>query len=93
MARSNTTTSTTTLLAPVRSEAHGLALKGLRQIVSKTTGSMNYVLMFDGAEVVMPGTWTIRESEFPNGLFVGQRLNAFWAKDENGVDRFHLEEA
>jgi len=90
MARSNT--NTTTLLNPVRSAAHGLALKGLRQIVSKTTGSMNYVLVFDGAEVVMPGTWTIRESEFPQGLYVGQKLNAYWEKDSNGNDRFHLEE-
>lgn len=92
MAR-NTKSNTTTLLNPVRSAAHGLELQGLRQIVSKTTGVMNYVLVFDGAEVVMPGTWTIRESEFPNGLYVGQKLNAYWAKDANGVDRFHLEEA
>lgn len=92
MTRSNTKNSTT-LLNPVRNAAHGLELTGLRQIVSKTTGAMNYVLVFDGAEVVMPGTWTIREDEFPNGLYVGQKLNAYWAKDENGIDRFHLEEA
>lgn len=92
MARSNTTTSTT-LLAPVASSARGLELQGLRQIVSKTTGNMNYVLVFDGAEVVMPGTWTIREDDFPNGLYVGQKLNAYWEKDAEGIDRFHLEEA
>jgi len=91
MARSNT--NRTTLLNPVKSAAHGLELTGLRQIVSKTTGAMNYVLVFDGAEVVMPGSWTIRESEFPNGLYVGQKLNAYWEKDAQGIDRFHLEEA
>ena len=81
-------TNTTTLLNPVKSAAHGLELQGLRQIVSKATGAMNYVLVFDGAEVVMPGSWTIRESEFPQGLYVGQKLNAYW--DSN--NRFHLEE-
>ena len=91
MARSNT--NRTTLLAPVASAAHGLELKGLRQIVSRTTGQMNYVLMFENAEVVMPGNWAIRESEFPNGLYVGQKLDAYWEKDAEGIDRFHLAEA
>lgn len=92
MTRSNTNNSTITLLNPVRSAAHGLELTGLRQIVSKTTGAVNFVLVFDGAEVVMPGSWTIRESEFPNGLYVGQRLDAYWEKDAEGIDRFHLKE-
>ena len=91
MTRSNTTTET--LLTPVRSAAHGEALTGIRQIVSKTTGKTNYVLVFEGAEVVMPGNWAIRESEFPQGLYVGQKLNAYWEKDSQGNDRFHLEEA
>ena len=93
MARSNTNTNRVTLLAPVKKAAYGLELQGLRQIVSKTTGQINYVLVFDGAEVVMPGNWAIREDEFPNGLYVGQKLNAYWEKDAEGIDRFHLEEA
>ena len=80
------------LITPIKTNAYGLPLEGVRQIVSKKTGEINYVLEFPGAQVVMPGSWAIRESEFPNGLFVGQKLNAFWEKDTAGVDRFHLEE-
>ena len=79
-----------TLLAPVRNSAHGLPLRGIRTIVSKSTGAQNYVLCFDNAEVVMPGTWTIREDQFPDGLVEGLCLDAYWEKDAEGVDRFHL---
>lgn len=91
MAAKNTRT---TLLAPIASSARGLELTGLREIVSKRTGEVNYVLCFGNkAEVVMPGSWTIRESEFPEGLYVGIKLDAYWEKDENGIDRFHLSRA
>lgn len=82
----------TVLIPAIQTNAYNLPLEGVRQIASKKTGELNYVLEFPGAQVVMPGSWAIRESEFPNGLYIGQKLNAYWAKDANGVDRFHLEE-
>ena len=72
------------------SVAYNAALRGMRQIVSRTTGAINYVLMFDEAEVVMPGSWVIRDNEFPEGLYEGIKLDAYWEPDESGIDRFHL---
>lgn len=88
MARNNTsTTNIQTLIPCVDDAAHGLELTSVRQIVSKKTGQTNYVLVFsDKAEVVMPGNWAIRKSEFPRGLYVGIKLEAYWDAENN----FHL---
>lgn len=68
-------------------------LRDMREIVSRETGVVNKVLVFDDAEVVMPGTWVIRENEFPNGLYEGQKLAAYWEYDpEVGREMFHLYE-
>lgn len=84
---------TKTFMSPKKSGTRGSALRDMREIVSRTTGAVNLVLVFDDAEVVMPGTWTIRESEFPNGLYEGQMLAAYWELDpEAGRERFHLYE-
>lgn len=62
----------------------GSILETLRKLESG-----NIVLVFNDCEVIMPGTWSIRKNEFPNGLYEGQRLNAYWDAD----GRFHLSEA
>lgn len=82
-----------TLFFPKKPGTKDACLIGYREIVSRETGALNYVLEFDdNSEVVMPGTWSIRESEFPHGLYKGQRLAAYWEADESGVERFHLHE-
>ena len=96
MARNNNTSNTNfqTLIPCIADNAHGLELTSVRQIVSKTTGKTNFVLVFsDKAEVVMPGNWAIRETEFPNGLYVGIKLDAYWEKNEKGANCFHLSPA
>lgn len=71
----------------------GSILRDMREIASKSTGEIHNVLVFDDAEVVMPGTWTIRESEFPNGLYEGQKLAAYWEYDKQfGREMFHMYE-
>ena len=71
----------------------GSILKDVREIASKSTGEIHNVLVFDDAEVVMPGTWTIRESDFPDGIYEGQKLAAYWEYDENlGRETFHMYE-
>lgn len=71
----------------------GAILIDVRNIVSRSSGITNYLLCFDdGAEVVMPGTWNIRAQDFPNGIYEGQKLAAYWEMDEEGVNRFNLYE-
>lgn len=80
------------LIRPVASATYGSALRSTRAIKNSLTGKQSIVLCFDDAEVVMPGNWQIRESEFPNGLYEGQMLAAYWEADETGTERFHLYE-
>lgn len=87
-----TTKAKQVLLAPTKTNTRGSVLQDIREFVSPSTGATNYILVFNDAEVVMPGTWNIRESEFPNGLYVGQKLAAYWEPDNTGKPRFHLSE-
>lgn len=69
-----------------KSGTKGSILRDVRQISTTKTGVVNYVLVFDDAEVVMPGTWVIRESDFPQGIYEGMMLAAYWDAD----NRFHM---
>lgn len=80
-------------IQPRKSGTRGSILRDMRTIVSRATGDVNNVLVFDDAEVVMPGTWVVREADFPNGLYAGQKLAAYWEYDEAlARDCFHLYE-
>lgn len=93
MSANKTTVTREIFFAPKKTGTHGACLMGVRTIVSRETGAENYVLDFDdNSEVVMPGTWSIRESEFPYGLYKGQKLAAYWEADADGIERFHLRE-
>lgn len=82
-----------TAIPPKKSGTRGAHLLDVKAVVSKSTNRSSFVMCFDdGAEVVMPGTWTIREEEFPNGIYEGQKLAAYWELDESGTKRFHLYE-
>lgn len=54
-------------------------------IGARTLKSGNIVLVFDGAEVIMPGGWKIDRD-----LCVGDKVAAYWTEEEGG-NRFHLE--
>ncbi len=83
----------TQFIKPVPNGTRGAHLLDVRNIVSRRTGSANFVLVFDdGAEVVMPGTWNIRVQDFPKGLYSGQKLAAYWEMDDEGINRFNLYE-
>lgn len=69
-----------------KSGTKGSILKDVRPIVSNTTGEQNYVLVFEDADVVMPGSWAIREQDFPAGIYEGMLLAAYWDND----NRFHM---
>lgn len=69
-----------------KSGTKGSILKDVRPIVSNTTGEQNYVLVFEDADVVMPGSWAIREQDFPQGIYEGMMLAAYWDED----NRFHM---
>lgn len=89
----DTNTTPKTFVTARKSGTKGSHLTDVREIVSKKTGEVNRILVFDDAEVVMPGSWVIRESEFPNGLYEGQKLAAYWEYDESaGKELFHLYE-
>lgn len=91
MTATKTTTAPKTFFKPRANGTRGSILEDVRTIVSKATGQSNFVLVFeDGAEVVMPGTWVIREQDFPNGIYQGQKLAAYWEADEEGIQRFNL---
>lgn len=94
MAKNNTNTNELNVfLRPKRKATRGAALTGIRTIVNAETGKESYVLEFGKtASVVMPGVWEIREDDFPNGLYEGQLLAAYWEEDAAGVSRFHLYE-
>ena len=70
--------------------AENQALRDMRNIVSKKTGEVNRLLVFDNDDVVMPGNWVVRADEFPEGIYEGIHLDAWWEPDDSGVDRFHL---
>lgn len=94
MTAKNTTTKSErkTFIPAKKTGTRGSALKDVRTIVGHESGQANFVLVFDDAEVVMPGTWTIREDQFPDGIYEGQLLAAYWEQDAEGVNRFHLYE-
>lgn len=73
-------------LKPRKSYTEGSVLTEIRKITSNKTGNINYLLVFEDADVVMPGTWTIREVDFPDGIYPGMMLAAFWDND----NRFHM---
>lgn len=75
-----------TFFQPRKSGTKGSVLKDVREIASGKTGEINYVLVFDDADVVMPGSWSIREQDFPQGIYEGMMLAAYWDED----NRFHL---
>lgn len=81
-----------TFITPKADFTYGSALKDVRTIVNKKSGKTSRVLEFEDASVIMPGNWEIRANEFPNGLYEGQMLAAYWEADETGESRFHLSE-
>ena len=46
----------------------------------------NYVLVFENSEVIMPGQWRLNRD-----LYIGDSVAAYWAEDDEGRVRFHLE--
>lgn len=81
-----------TLLAPTKNGTHGSILLNVVEVESAKTGRKNRLLIFDDAQVVMPGTWNINEAQFPDGLYEGQKLAAYWEPNNEGVSQFHLYE-
>ena len=77
-------------LTPRGNRAENEPLRDMRDIISKKTGERNRLLVFDNADVVMPGNWVVRADEFPEGIYEGIHLDAWWEPDEDGIDRFHL---
>lgn len=57
-------------------------LKDVRTI--QKTG--NFVLVFDHAEVIMPGGWRLNRD-----LYIGDEIVAYWDEDAEGNRRFHLD--
>lgn len=88
MATKKTASNPTILLAPMDNGTRGDILQNVRPVTGKN-GKENFVLEFSNAVVVMPGAFrrNITVDKFPNGLYVGQKLAAYW---EDG--KFNLAE-